>query len=61
MASPDFKWTRNLIRVSLLGWYDYLRPEGFFLFTNHKNVVVIFDPVSINSKVEKHVARKIER
>lgn len=41
--------------------YIVLRPEGFFLFTDHKNLVFIFDPVSVNARIQKHVANKIER
>ncbi len=41
--------------------YVLLRPEGFFLFTDHKNLIYIFDPVGSNPKIAKHVANKVER
>lgn len=42
---------------------DYLvqRPEGFLLFTDHKNLTFIFNPVSLKTPIPKHVANKIER
>ena len=36
-------------------------PEGFHLFTDHKNLVYIFTPVAITKHIPRHVAHKIER
>ena len=38
-----------------------LRPEGFMLFTDHKNLVFIFNPLNVNPTLSKHVVNKIER
>lgn len=38
-----------------------LCPEGFVLFTEHKNVTYIFNPAACNHKVMKHMANKAER
>ena len=41
--------------------YLLLRPEGFLLFTDHKNLTYIFDPVRTNPRMPKHVFNKIQR
>jgi len=41
--------------------YMILRPEGFHLFKDHKNLIYIFNPVATNPHIAKHVANKIER
>jgi len=41
--------------------YMLLRPEGFLLYTDHKNLVFIFNPISTNTHLSKHVLNKIER
>ncbi len=41
--------------------YMLLRPERILLFTDHKNLTYIFNPVACNSQIKKHVANKIER
>ncbi|OWZ02136.1 LOW QUALITY PROTEIN: hypothetical protein PHMEG_00026351, partial [Phytophthora megakarya] len=42
---------------------DYLlhRPDGFALFTDHRNLCYIFDPHSISSSVPKYTADKLHR
>ena len=41
--------------------YLLLRPEGFLLFTDHKNLTYIFDPARTNPRMAKHVVNKIQR
>ena len=41
--------------------YILLRPEGFFLFTDHRNLTYIFNPISVSPGISKMVANKIER
>ena len=36
-------------------------PESFILFTDHKNLTLIFHPVVVNPGIAKHTANKIER
>ena len=41
--------------------YLLLRPSGFWLFTDHKNLTFIFNPFATHPTMAKHVANKIER
>lgn len=41
--------------------YILLRPEGFHLFTDHKNLVYLFAPAATTKHIARHVANKIER
>lgn len=41
--------------------YLLLRPEGFSLFTDHKNLTYIYNPAPVNPRVFKHVKNKVER
>ena len=41
--------------------YILLRPEGFCLFTDHKNLVFIFNPHMASPPLAKHKVTKIER
>lgn len=41
--------------------YILLRPEGFQLFTDHKNLIYIFNPTSVNGNLQKHIVNKVER
>jgi len=41
--------------------YFLLGANGFHLFTDHKNLVFIFNPMSSNLNLSRHVASKIER
>ena len=49
--------------VASIGRLDYLLmlPEGFLLFTDHKNLTHIFDPLRTTSQMPKHVVNKIQR
>ena len=42
---------------------DYLvrRPDGFHLFTDHRNLCYIFDPKATNPLAGKHTASRLER
>lgn len=41
--------------------YLLIRPESFGLYTDHKNLVFIFDPQLANPPLAKHKVTKIER
>ena len=41
--------------------YMLLQLSGFWLFTDHKTLTFIFNPVAVNPNMAKHVASKIER
>lgn len=41
--------------------YILLRPDGFFMFTDHKNLIYLFNPHSVNPQITKHDAGKVER
>lgn len=38
-----------------------VRPEGFLIYTDHKNLTFIFSPQVVNSTIPRHVASKIQR
>ena len=38
-----------------------LRPEGFLLYTDHKNLTFIYNPRTVNTTIPRHLATKIER
>lgn len=37
-----------------------LRTEGFWLFTDHRNLIYIFDPVLANLNIMKHAVNILE-
>jgi RNase H-like domain found in reverse transcriptase/Integrase zinc binding domain len=41
--------------------YLLLRPEGFWLYTDHKNLTYLYNPCATTPGISKHVAGKIER
>jgi RNase H-like domain found in reverse transcriptase len=38
-----------------------LRPEGFSLFTDHNNLVYVFNPYGLNASIATHTAAKLIR
>ena len=40
--------------------YMFFRPDGFRLYTDHKNLIYLFDPARICGTIQRHVAHKVE-
>jgi hypothetical protein len=41
--------------------YLLLRPKGFLIFTDHRNLTYIYDPKSVDSGIQKYRADKLQR
>ena len=52
-----FAIVESLLRLD----YYLLNPDGFLLFTDHKNLTFIYNPLSVNGSIAKHVLSKIQR
>ncbi|OWZ04351.1 hypothetical protein PHMEG_00023761 [Phytophthora megakarya] len=41
--------------------YLLLRPRGFRIFTDHRNLQYVFDPLAVNSSLGRHQVDRLQR